>query len=88
MSLLEAQYFGLPCLAFDCPTGPREVLVGGAGLLVPPGDIHGLAASLVRMMTSPDLRVQLSHAAVKNARRFSRESVIHDWELLLSTFTS
>ena len=88
MSLLEAQHFGLPSLAFDCPTGPREVLVGGGGLLVPPGDIHGLAASLVRMMTNPDLRVQLSHAAVENSRRFSRESVIRDWELLLSALTS
>jgi glycosyltransferase involved in cell wall biosynthesis len=45
--LIEALYCGVPIVATDCLSGPREILDGGEhGLLVPVGDVDALARGL------------------------------------------
>lgn len=45
--LIEALYCGVPLIATDCPSGPREILAGGQyGLLIPPGDPEALSAAI------------------------------------------
>ena len=34
MVLIEAMYYGVPCVSFDCPVSPKEI-IGNAGLTVP-----------------------------------------------------
>lgn len=56
-SLIEALYLGVPSISFDCPTGPRELLAGGElGALVPKEDIQKLAATIVEVSNSPNIR--------------------------------
>ena len=46
--LIEALALGLPIVATDCPTGPREILRDGAyGKLVSVGDSTNLAEALI-----------------------------------------
>lgn len=52
--LIEALALGLPIVATDCPTGPREILDGGAyGTLVPVGDDAKLADALFDVLSRP-----------------------------------
>ena len=52
--LIEALAVGLPIVATDCPSGPREILCDGAhGTLVPVGDSAALAEALVRVLQQP-----------------------------------
>ncbi len=45
--LIEALYCGVPIVATDCLSGPREILDDGAhGLLVPVGDVDSLAEGI------------------------------------------
>ncbi|MES1932224.1 glycosyltransferase [Salinisphaera shabanensis T35B1] len=82
MTLLEAQYFGLPSIATDCPTGPREVLSGGSGWLVEPGDPRALSKGLAELLSRPEKRAEMSSAALENARRYVPEEIRSKWERL------
>jgi glycosyltransferase involved in cell wall biosynthesis len=49
--LIEALALGIPIVATDCPSGPREILRGGRyGELVPVGDAAGVAAAILRVL--------------------------------------
>jgi glycosyltransferase involved in cell wall biosynthesis len=45
--LIEALYCGVPIVATDCPSGPREILAGGKyGQLIPMGNTSALARAI------------------------------------------
>ncbi|MEW6422618.1 MAG: glycosyltransferase family 4 protein [Deinococcota bacterium] len=82
--LLESLAFGLPVVAFDCQTGPREVIEHDVnGLLVPPGNTAALAEALRQLMLDPARRMRLSERSHALAGRFSAEDIITKWEDLL-----
>lgn len=52
--LIQARSLGIPVVATDCPSGPREVLDGGAlGALVPVGDDAAFARALADALSAP-----------------------------------
>jgi len=84
-ALLEAMSCGLPVAAFDCPSGPGEIVRHEeTGLLVPPGDAKALAAVITRLANDTDLRRRLGNAAASDvAARYSPERIVSLWEELL-----
>ncbi|SFF47910.1 Glycosyltransferase involved in cell wall bisynthesis [Fontimonas thermophila] len=62
--LIEALACGTPCVATNCPSGPREILDDGRyGPLVPVGDDGALAEALARLLDDPPPRDLLQRAA-------------------------
>jgi glycosyltransferase involved in cell wall biosynthesis len=52
--IVEALACGCPVVSTDCPSGPDEILEGGAwGSLVPVGDISALAQAMVTTLKNP-----------------------------------
>jgi glycosyltransferase involved in cell wall biosynthesis len=63
LALLEAQAMGVPSVAFDCPTGPAEILSSDTGLLVPPGDTEALARGVAALLADPARRLAMAEVA-------------------------
>jgi glycosyltransferase involved in cell wall biosynthesis len=62
--LIQAMACGCPVASTDCPSGPAEILEGGAhGPLVPVGDAGALAAAMLRLLDAPTDREQLRRRA-------------------------
>ena len=86
LSLLEAQALGVPSVAFDCPTGPRDILGGDgqAGLLVPAEDSGELARAIVALLLDPARRARMGRAAIARSRAmFGRADQIEAWAALI-----
>ena len=50
MVLIEAQSFGLPTVAFDCPYGPSEIITKESGILVDNQNIEELASAIENLL--------------------------------------
>src|SRR5690606_4177071 len=83
-TLIEAMAAGRPVVAFDCETGPREIIRNGIdGLLVTPAeDDEALAAHLAHLMGRPELCETLSRRAIDVRDRFSTARVMALWNHL------
>ena len=80
MVLVEAMACGVPCVAFECPCGPRDVISPEEdGLLVPPGDTDALARAIIRLMEQPELRSRMGEAARNKVARYAMEAVCAAW---------
>ena len=84
MVILEAMSKRLPVVAFDCPTGPRQLITAGHdGLLVPDGDLEAFAAALLELIEDDEKRHRMGAAAFETARRYELDAVGRQWSDLL-----
>ena len=88
MVLLEAMACGLPCVSFDCPYGPRNVITDGEdGFLVDYLNSKALADSICKLIEDEGLRKQMGKNGRKNVLRYSRESIMPQWISLFESVT-
>jgi len=84
-TLAEAMAHGVPAVAFDCDTGPRDIIRHDVdGLLISPGNLLSLKSALDRLMGDTALRVQFAARAGEARERFSMERIAGMWEELFS----
>ncbi|MDP9841481.1 glycosyltransferase family 4 protein [Streptosporangium lutulentum] len=85
MALIEAMSKGLPAVAFDCPTGPGEIITDGVdGRLVEPKNVEALAEAICELIDDQDLRRKLGAAAQNTAAAYDLQTIGSRWDTLLA----
>ena len=78
--LLEAMSFGIPCISFNCPHGPSDIITNGEeGILVPVGDINKLAESIEWMITHKEERERMSQNSREKVKYYLAENIMPQW---------
>ncbi|MFG3150803.1 glycosyltransferase family 4 protein [Streptomyces sp. NPDC048219] len=85
LALLEAMACAVPCAAFDCAPGVRQIVQDGEdGLLARPGNTTELARQLGRLMEDAELRDTMGEKARANVQRYSPSAITDQWEELFA----
>ncbi|OAS88187.1 MULTISPECIES: glycosyltransferase family 4 protein [Metabacillus] len=80
MVLLEGQKKGLPIVAFNCPTGPAEIIINGRnGYLIDIGDQQEFIKKLHELINDYDKLKEFSSNAIKDSEKFNLTSIIDNW---------
>ena len=81
-ALLEAMGYGLPSIAFDIKTGPRDIMDGGRMGVLLPDDAHEkrLSEALSNLMNDPDQRLALAAHAPEIRQTYSMDAILKMWD--------
>ncbi|MFI3227143.1 MAG: glycosyltransferase family 4 protein [Clostridia bacterium] len=86
MVLLEAMVKGLPIVAFDCFTGPSEMIVDGKNsFLAEDGNVDQFAEKLNLLLNDEALREEFSNGNKLKVKEFYLENIVNQWENMIKT---
>ena len=78
--LAEAMWCGTPCVAFDCPQGPAELLADGRGWLVENGNVEKLTQQIVYAISHPEEAAARAQKAQAFAQAtYSEAAIMPRW---------
>lgn len=85
MVLIEAMACGVPCVSFDCPCGPKDIICNNEdGFLVEAENISQLAQKIILLIEDEEKRIEMGKNARENVRRYLPENIMLKWENLFT----
>ena len=80
LALIEAMWCGTPCVAFNCPQGPAELLADGRGWLVENGNVEKLTQQIVYAISHPEEAAARAQKAQAFAQAtYSEAAIMPRW---------
>ena len=84
MVLLEAMSQGTSCIAYDCVTGPSDIIQHNRnGLLIEDQNHKKMQIQLKKLMKDSDLRLRLTQEGIKSLERFHIDNVSKEYLCLI-----
>jgi len=83
--LLEAMSYELPCISFDCDTGPRDMIQNGVnGILVSPQeDEQGLSEAMQSLIADESFRRKMANNSAHIRDKYSVDTIMQKWNNVL-----
>ncbi|WP_458626671.1 glycosyltransferase family 4 protein [Winogradskyella sp. PC D3.3] len=80
MVLLEAMSQGMACIAYDCKTGPSDIISNNSnGLLIEDQNEKEMTLKLTQLLNNDTLRLSLGKEAIKSLERFDLDTIINQY---------
>lgn len=84
MGLLEALACRTPCVCFDVPYGPAEMIRSGVnGFLIPPFDLEDMEEKISLLIENSSLRERLRENTATGLDKFQLGPILDKWDRLL-----
>ena len=89
MVLLEAQQNSIPLIAYDCFTGPSEIIDDDRnGYLIKYGDTKEFATKLKYLMNNKQKLIEFSNYSSKSIKKYDIDVIIKEWENIINELSS
>ncbi|HEC67282.1 MAG TPA: glycosyltransferase family 1 protein [Candidatus Desulfofervidus auxilii] len=81
ITVIEANVYGTPCIAYNVPGLRDSIIDGRTGILVKEnGNVEKLAEAIYKLLVNHELRKELSQNAIEWAKRFSWDKSAEEFE--------
>ncbi|WP_109852890.1 glycosyltransferase family 4 protein [Aquimarina sp. AU58] len=88
MVLTEAMAYGVPCVSFDCPHGPSDIISDKEnGILIEKDNIENFAEGIMFLIHNEEDRKRMGDKARNSVKRYLPESVVNEWDQLFVNLT-
>jgi len=78
--MIEAMQCGVPCISFDCPYGPADIIDDGKiGYLIEDGNVEKFAQAVIKLIENEELRKEMGMAAIEKSKKFLPEQIMPKW---------
>lgn len=81
--LIEAMAHKIPCIAFDCASGAREIINSSNGILVKNRDKNKMAMNIIGLINDSNMLATLSKGTLKTSQMYLLKNVRKLWIELL-----
>lgn len=89
MVLLEAMAYGIPCISFDCPSGPRDIIKNGKnGWLIDCYNTNQYIKQSILLMNNLSLLESMSEEAINTIKKWDNHQIIELWKKLFKETTN
>lgn len=86
LAILEACECGVPCISYNVPSGPRDLIEDGYnGYLISDLDEKTYVEKLTSLMNSYEKRKQMGNNAVLFAKKFEAQNINKYWDKFLNS---
>ncbi|CAM3606508.1 hypothetical protein BS639_23630 [Rouxiella silvae] len=82
MVLIEAKNFGVPAVAFNCETGPIEIIKDD-GFVIDYDNDAEFVEKIEELLKDDELRLDLSRRSLNNSRIFTGDEIYKEWVSIL-----
>ncbi|MFV8346841.1 glycosyltransferase family 4 protein [Flavobacterium sp. ZB4P13] len=83
MVLIEAMASGLPCIAYDCPCGPRGIISENEdGFLIENGNESDYVKAIETLIENTTLRREMGKRAKLSSEKYNIDAIMETWNQL------